>query len=138
MNHREMTAMAADPPRLRALADSLLKHGGEDLGDGTRRFLADLASYDGSRRLNVAALEALYDIRDKARRFDKLGRYRVADLVRKAWMARLDLNDDEAEEWLVQLHEAGERLIVRRGEALRLLQLARSLDLIPEGEWIEL
>ena len=34
MNHREMTAMAADPPRLRALADSLLKHGGEDLGDG--------------------------------------------------------------------------------------------------------
>jgi hypothetical protein len=135
MNYREMTALARDPARVRALAEFVLANG--RLGaSATREFLADLASYDGTKPLTTRQLETLYSLRERASRRSKVGRYRAATLIRTAWENRLDLLDDAAEPWLAQLLARGPDAALSRNEWRRLFALCRRLDILNPDEWV--
>jgi hypothetical protein len=138
LDHRELTALAGDPARLRALAAHLLKFADDRMAEASREYLARLSAYDGSRRLGVAQLEWLHDLRERSKRYRMLGPYRAAKLVETAFQARVELDDEGDEAWLAELKARGGGISVTRAEALRLLAMARRLEIIPSGEWIEL
>jgi hypothetical protein len=137
MNYREMTALASDPARVRALAEFILADGG--LGaSGTHAFLAQLARYDGTKPLTTRQLETLYSLRELSSRRSKVGRYRAGTLIRTVWENRHDLLDDAAEGWLDQLLTRGPDTALSRNEWRRLFALCRRLDIINPDEWVEL
>jgi hypothetical protein len=140
MDYREMTRLASDPARVRALASMVLKLEGERLSEGAQDLLAKLSAYDGDKPLSTRQQEALYSLREQASRSPNVGPYRAADLVAKAWQRRFDLDQFEDEEWLSDLREKGSALSLSRNEARRLLAICRhpEIDLIPQGVWIEL
>ena len=135
MNYREMTAMARDPSRVRAVAEFILENG--RLGaSATREFLAHLARYDGSKPLTTRQLETLYSLRERASKRSKVGCYRAAALIRTVWELRLDLLDDAAELWLDQLLARGPDAALSRNEWRRLFALCRRLDILNPDEWV--
>ena len=137
MNYREMTALACDPARVRAVAAFILANG--RLGaSGTHEFLAHLARYDGTKPLTTRQLETLYSLRERASRRSKVGRYRAGTLIRTAWESRLDLLDDAAEVWLDQLLARGPDAALSRNEWRALFALCRRLDIINPDEWVAL
>jgi hypothetical protein len=136
MNYREMTTLAGDPPRLRAVAEFIVRLEGENLPDSMHGFLADLCRYDGSKPLSTRQLETLYSLRERASRRTKAGRYRAGSLVRTAWEARFDLVDDSAEEWLDELHARGPEIALSRNQWRRLFALCRRLAIIHSDEWV--
>lgn len=138
MDYREMTKLGADPVRVRSLASMILDLGSAALSDKAVSLLTSLKAYDGAKPLTTRQLEALYSLRENSTRKSKAGRYRADHLVSITWEARLDLLDDEAEDWLDEQHAKGSGIALTRSEWRRLLALARRLDLIPIDEWIEL
>jgi len=138
MDYREMTQLGADPVRVRSLASMILELSTEQLSDRAASLLTSLKSYDGAKPLSTRQLEALYALRENATRKSKAGRYRADHLIKITWEVRLDLVDDEAEDWLDELHRRGAGTALMRSEWRRLLMLARRLDLIPSDEWVDL
>jgi hypothetical protein len=138
MDYREMTQLGADPVRVRSLASMILDHGGAALSKEVVSLLTSLKAYDGAKPVTTRQLEVLYALREKGTRKSKAGRYRADHLVRITWEARLDLVDDDAEDWLDNLRVKGICITLTHGEWRRLLALARRLDLIPRDEWVEL
>jgi hypothetical protein len=138
MDYREMTQLGTDPIRVRALASLIIGHGSSGLSEKAISLLTSLKSYDGAKPLSTRQLEALYSLRENGVRKSKAGRYLADHLLKIIWEARLDLLDDEAEDWLDELHRQGSGIALNRSEWRRLLALARRLDLIPQNEWVEL
>ena len=138
MDYREMTQLGGDPVRVRSLASIILDHGSVALSDKAVSLLTSLKNYNGEKPLTTRQIEVLYALRENSTRKAKAGRYRAERLVRITWEARLDLLDDEAEDWLDRQHAKGTGIALTRSEWRRLLALARQLDLIPINEWIEL
>jgi hypothetical protein len=138
MDYREMTALASDPARVRATAKFIMAVETADARSRMHTFLADLCKYDGSRPLTIRQLETLFSLRERASRRSKAGRYRAASLIRRAWENRVDLIDDDAQEWLNGLHRRGPDAALTRGEWLRLLALCRRLEIIHRDEWVHL
>lgn len=138
MDYREMSRLAANPDGVRAMAKMILALSKHALSEHTRAFLDKLTAYDGSRPLSVRQQETLFSLRENASRRTRIGGVPIARLVAKAAALRLDLNDDEAEDWLAQLAAEGPAISLTRGECLRLIALCRRLDLIGPDEWIDL
>ena len=138
MDYREMTALAGDPVRVRATATMILAEMAGDLDDRSHRFLSDLATFDGSKPLGVRALEYLYSLRERAWRRAQVGGWRADTLITKTWQARFDLLDDDAEEWLDALKAEGAGVALSKPEWRRLIALAKQVDQIDPGQWIEL
>ena len=138
MDYREMNAIAGDPARVRATASFVLAAMGDDLEDGSHKFLSELAAYDGDKRISVRALEYLYALRERTWRRAKAGGIRADELIAKTWQARLDLVDYDAEEWLDELKAEGAGIALSKPQWRRLIALAKQADQIPPDEWIEL
>jgi hypothetical protein len=138
MDYREMAVLASDPARVRATAKFIIAVEGDDARSRMHAFLADLSKYDGSKPLTVRQLETLFSLRERASRRSRAGRYRAASLIRRAWENRLDLIDDDAEQWLNELLRRGPDAALTRGEWLRLLALCRRLEIIDRDEWVHL
>lgn len=133
-----MTQLGADPVRVRALASMILALNSAGLSERAFSLLTSLKTYDGGKPLSTRQLEALYALRENAARKARAGRYSADHLIKITWEARLDLVDDEAEDWLDELHRRGPGIALTRSEWRHLLALARRLDLIPPDEWVEL
>lgn len=138
MDYREMNAIAGDPARVRATAAFVLASMGDELEDGSHKFLSELADYDGDKRLSVRALEYLYALRERTWRRAMAGGMRADTLIAKTWQARLDLLDYDDEEWLDELKSAGAGIALSKPQWRRLIALAKEVDLIPADQWIEL
>lgn len=134
-----MTLLAGDPAKVRALAAMILRLGGGRLGEGAQALLADLERYDGARPLSTRQLEALHSLREQTSHSERAGRYRAADLVRRVWELRLDLDEDD-EAWLDEIKARGADLALSRAEWRRLLAICRrpEIDLLQPDEWVEL
>lgn len=138
MDYREMTTLAGDPVRVRAMASLILQLDPHDLSEGMHGFLSDLSHYDGAKPLSTRQLEALYALRERASRTSRAGHYRAATLINAAWEARFDLLDGDAEEWLDMLRRRGPDVALARMEWRRLFGLCRRLDIVHQDEWIPL
>ena len=138
MDYREMNAIAADPARVRATAAFVLAAIGDDLEDGSEKFLTELATYDGATRLGVRQLEYLYALRERTWRRSKAGGLSADTLIARTWEARLDLVDEDAEAWLDDLMGEGTGIALSKPEWCRLIALAKQLGLIEPNQWIDL
>ena len=138
MDYREMNAMAGDPVRVRATAAMILAKMADDLDERSRQFLTTLAAFDGEKPLSVRALEYLYGLRERAWRRAKVGGWRADTLIAKTWQARFDLVDYEAEEWLDELKAEGAGVALSKPQWRRLIALAKQVDQLDPGQWIEL
>ena len=138
MDYREMAALASEPARVREVARLVLALTAEKASRRTRAFLSELSRYDGAKPLSTRQLELLYSLREDAGRRAEAGGYRAATLIGRAHENRLDLNDEEAEEWLCALRRRGAEAALTRREWLRLLALCRRLDLIGSDQWVPL
>jgi hypothetical protein len=139
MNHREMAQLAANPHAVRSRAAYLIERLEYDLGDGARSFLSDLLAYDGTKPLSSRQKEMLHGLRQQATRSKTAGRYRADALVLRAWEHRLDLSDDDAEEWLDSLYKKGPSIDLSETQWHRLFAICRrpEIDLLPHDEWIK-
>ncbi len=135
MDYREMTALASDPVRVRTTARLVLATT-DDASPRMRALLAELCRYDGAKPLTTRQLESLYALREGAWRRSQIGGYRAATLIRRAYENRLELNDDDAEEFLCTLNRRGAEAALSRREWLRLLALCRRLELIASDAWV--
>ena len=97
-----------------------------------------VSPYGCSSRLGVAALEALYGLRDRAKRYRVLGPYRVARMVREVYERSADIVEEETVDWIGALRARGDTITVSRSEALRLIAVARDVDVVGREEWIDL
>lgn len=131
MDYREIARLKSDPTAVAALASGLLGHAGDVLTDADRSFLHDLASGAGRAELTTRQGEYLLDLRDRTTRLGVVARYRVSDLVRQIWQARLDL-DEEQQDWVEELTARGSDLSVTERQWRRLCALARRLGLIDD------
>lgn len=138
MDYREMSRLAANPDAVRAMAKLILALSKDALSERARAFLDKLTAYDGARPLSVRQQETLFSLRENASRRTRIGGYPIARLVARAAQLRLDLDDEEAEDWLAHLAAQGAGVALTRGECMRLLALCRRLDLIGRDEWIDL
>lgn len=140
MDYREMTRLAGDPPRVRALAEMIVSLEGEKLSDRALSFLNKMRAYDGQSPLSIRQKEALYALRERTTRSAHAGPYRVADLIQKAWERRFDLDCQDDEQWLDQLKAIGASVTLSLNERRRLLSICRApeIDLIPSDVWIDL
>ncbi|MFY0615734.1 MAG: hypothetical protein JXQ99_29665 [Hyphomicrobiaceae bacterium] len=133
-----MNAIAGDPVRVRATASMILAEMAGELAEGSEKFLTDLATYDGKKRISVRALEYLYGLREHAWRRAKVAGWRADALIAKTWEARFDLVDYDAEEWLDELKEQGAGIALSKPQWRRLIAMAKQVDLIAAEQWIEL
>ena len=138
MDYREMNAIAGDPARVRATAAFVLAAIGDDLEDGSEKFLTELARYDGATRLGVRQLEYLYTLRERTWRRAKAGGLRADVLIERTWQARFDLVDEDAEAWLDDVKGQGAGIELSKPEWRRLIALAKQVGLIEAGQWIDL
>ena len=139
MNHREMSVLASNPGRVQSIAGALSK-AEFDWRESDLSFLSDLIKYDGKKLLSERQREYFYRLITKASRRSVAGKYRASNLVAKAWVARFDLNDDDAENWLDQLYERGDGIALSKPEWRWLINICKhpELELIPADEWVEL
>jgi len=122
MDYREIQCFTDDPARVRTLAKVLLTTPG--LTDRQIDFLSDMADFRG--RITTRQGETLLGIRDDMQEVSTFAGFNVADLIRKCWIARLDLN--EADEEFVDKLKG--RSTIRYKHGRRLLRCARRLQLI--------
>jgi hypothetical protein len=137
MNDREMSRLAQDPAEVRRLAKALAKRPHEHITE-YRDFLDFLATYKGEPLLTTRQRELLEFLRSSTVEWTHIGPHRISSLIQKAWERRLDLNDEEGEEWLEALYaQRASRL--DDGGARRLAALCRrpEVDLLAHGEWHE-
>lgn len=138
MDYREMNAIAGDPARVRATAAFVLAAIGDDLEDGSEKFLTELATYDGATRLGVRQLEYLYALRERTWRRARAGGLRADALIARTWEARFDLVDEDAEAWLDDLKAEGAGIELSKPAWRRLIALAKQVGLIEPNQWIDL
>ena len=122
MDYREIQCFTDDPAGVRTLAKVLLTTPG--LTDRQIDFLSDMADFRG--RITTRQGETLLGIRDDMQEVSTFAGFNVADLIRKCWIARLDLN--EADEEFVDKLKG--RSTIRYKHGRRLLRCARRLQLI--------
>ena len=139
MNHREMSVLAGDPGRVKSIAGALIK-AEFDWRESDLSFLGDLTKYDATKLLSERQREYFYRLMTKASRRSAAGKYRASTLVSKAWAARYDLGDEDAENWLDELHSRGNGLALSKPEWRWLINICKhpELTLIPADEWVEL
>ncbi len=132
MNHREMKALAENADSVRSLAGYLLHLQQLDpqvaWSDWELDFLANMQAHEGREPLTMRQVEVLVELRDAARTYTRLGGMDVVSLINDCWLARFDL-DEDGEAFVVGLKASGARGLKRR-QALRLLALARELNIV--------
>ena len=132
MNHREMKALAENADSVRSLAGYLLQLQVLDpqlaWSDWELDFLANMQAHKGPEPLTMRQVEVLVELRDAAKTYTRLGGMDVVSLINGCWLARFDL-DEDGEAFVVSLKASGTRGLKRR-QALRLLALARELDIV--------
>ncbi len=137
MDYREMRRLAADPLKVRALAAGLNREAGAAaLEDAPKSFLDRLAAYDGTEPLSTRECEWLYSLRDRASVSADLGGYNLREMIRRAYEARLDLVDEDAEAWIAELYEMGPGVRLPLSQRKRLVVVLRQLGIV-EG-WVDL
>lgn len=124
MDYREIQRLAGDPAGVRKIAKVLLTVPG--LTDGQTDFLSDMAELKG--RISTRQGEYLLGIRDDMMEVSTFAGFSVDALVRKCWLARLDL--DEADEEFIDGLKG--RTTIRRKLGGRLLRCARQLGIIDD------
>jgi hypothetical protein len=124
-SYREMNETARDPNRLakRLLAFS------EDWTDWEWDFLESLARHSGADAITTRQSEKLFELRDDVERISTYRGFGVSLLMRDAWLARFDLDNDEDFEFIEMLRERNPQTI-RRREAGRLWRCCRQLGVI--------
>lgn len=135
MDYREMRRLAGDPVKVRALAAGLSSEAA-GLAGAPKSFLERLAAYDGSEPLSTRECEWLFGLRDQASVSAAFGGYSLRDVIRRAYEARLDLLDEEAEIWIAELYAKGPEVRLPLSQRRRLALLLRQLGLI-DG-WVDL
>lgn len=129
MDYREMRRLAGDPVKVRAIAAGLAAQAA-GLDGAPREFIERLSTYDGSEPLTTRECEWLYSLRDRASASAKFGGYNLREMIRRAYEARLDLVDDDAEDWLAEIHALGPSVRLPRSQRRRLAAVLRELGLI--------
>lgn len=139
MDYREMSRIGSDPIAVRGLAALLLQRQHASI-ERMHDFLTDLRTYDGKKPLSTRQLETLLSLRDTTKRRSKAGKYQARVLAQQAWERRLDLNDEESEDWLDELRQRSAEIGLTDGEWRRLAAICRLPDigLLAPDEWIAL
>jgi hypothetical protein len=126
LDWREVKALADDDVRVRNLAKVLLATPG--LTEKQHDFLSDMAKFEG--QISSRQGETLLSMRDELREVSIYGGFSVATLIRKCWLARLDLAEDDEQFIDKLIDKLDGRSTIRRKHAGRLLRIARQLELI--------
>ena len=108
MNYIEMSKLAADPERVRALATYLRKVLEGRLTSAQKSFLGDLEKFKGPQPLSMRQREFLHSLRSRATRRMVVQGFRASTLIRKLWENRFDLDEGD-EEFLVEKYEAAQK-----------------------------
>jgi hypothetical protein len=91
MDYREIQRLAGDPASVRKIAKVLLTVPG--LSDRQIDFLSDMAEIKGG--ITTRQGEFLIGIRDDMQEVATYRDFNVAGLIRKCWIARMDLSEDD-------------------------------------------
>lgn len=126
MDHRAIAKIASDPASVKTEAVRM-RQALSQLTVWQERFLSGLEK-DGI--LESRFWEAFNYLRSKASVKTVVGGYRACDLLRQVYEARLDLNDDEAEEFLVEMVDHETEIALSEMQWRYLFALSRKLHLI--------
>ena len=107
---------------MRKIANVLLTVPG--LSDRQIDFLSDMAEIKGG--ITTRQGEFLVGIRDDMQEVANYRDFNVAGLIRKCWIARMDLSEDD-EQFIEKLEG---RTTIKRRDGSRLLRCAKQLELI--------
>ncbi|MCH9807899.1 MAG: hypothetical protein K0U74_09215 [Alphaproteobacteria bacterium] len=136
VDYREMHRLAHDPLAVKMLAAGISRTIGADLTESAQEFIERLKEYDGSEPLTTREGEWLSTLRDRSSVSAKLGPYNLRQMIQKAYEARLDLNDEDAEAWIEDLYAMGPEVRLPLSARKRLLFWLRRLGLI--NGWVDL
>jgi hypothetical protein len=136
MDYREMHSLAGDPFKVRMLATQISATLEGDLTPAAREFVTRLSSYDGAEPLSIREREWLFALRDRTSVTGKLGPYDLREMICRAYCARHDLNEDDAEAWIEELYTRGPDIRLSLSERRRLLFWLRRLGLVEA--WVEI
>jgi hypothetical protein len=125
MDYREIQRLAGDPASVRKIAKVLLTAPG--LSDRQIDFLSDMAEIKGG--ITTRQGEFLIGIRDDMQEIATYRDFNVAGLIRKCWIARMDLSEDD-EQFIEKLKG---RTTIKRQDGSRLLRCAKQLELIHDA-----
>jgi hypothetical protein len=116
MDYAKMAALAHDPKAIRRVAKALLKSLDEQLGDRARKFLNQLAAFDGEEPLSGRQQEFLYSLisRQKGRR-ETVGGYRACKLIEELHLMHMDL-DEDSEEFVEEKYAFGPALALTENQ----------------------
>lgn len=133
-NHRAMKELAENPAAIRALARHLLliePPPGSPTAwtDWELDFLDDMAQRSSAEPLSERQREKLWQLKSNAERHGTIDGFNVADLIARAWEARLDLDDEDDERFIDDLHASGTRTVTG-GQRWRLLRICRDLGVV--------
>lgn len=126
--HREMTRLKNDGAAARQLARMLLAQTDTNWTDWEADFLEAMTAREASEPLSTRQAEKLVELKDAARRYERIDGFSVVNLVRDCWMGRCDLTEDD-EAFIAALKEHGDRSLKLR-PLMRLIHCSRQLGLI--------
>ena len=132
MDYRAVKKLASDPDAVKAEAALLRRRLSDRLTASQERLLASL---EHTGVLDSRFWEAFYDLKTRASLKVIVGNYRAYDLLEKAYHARFDLNDEEAEGFLERMVRYGPEVALSQRQWQYLFAICRKLYLI-ESEYI--
>lgn len=136
MDYREFQRLSRDPLNVKLIAAQIKAALDDELSPNAIDFVARLQSYDGSDPLSTREQEWLSSLRDRSSVGTDFGGYNLREMVCRAFEARLDLNNEDAEAWIEDLHATGPEVRLSLSDRRRLLFWLRQLGLIEE--WVDL
>ena len=131
VDHRELNALAKDPPRANQLAAMLLQLQEADWNEWELDFLENIATWKSD--LSTRQAEKLIQLRDAGTLYDKIDGFSLKRLIDRIYIYRDECGDDN---FICRLKESGV-IKLRRRQAIKLLAIARHMgEIEPHQGWI--
>jgi hypothetical protein len=141
-NWAELARIKNDPVFVRALAQRLLRIEDYKWTGTALAFLTNMARLDSvtsprggfDSALSTRQAELLLDLCDESDLIHTFHGFAISRLIEQCFLARLDLNDDDDIDFIVELRQS-HRTSIRRSSLWRLLRCCRELGVIEAHEY---